>query len=403
MLESLCLMPPKLGQVRRGIAPASTQTRISRRSVAIQPSGPDRSSTDQPVPGRIDASPVSLPTPLFWDTPPWHTLSAMVARCVCEAVESRGILVSALRSELGLEPSLGDSETAFSKRSRSNSRMLPYRNERYGLHREDWDEASVVDVRLSPPRGVSGRIAYSTEQIGRWEATAEDQPLSGGGWVPAMTLPPDVPTTDRIAAKLDQIRVLCPQAAVIISVTPEWIDECASDLVAARPDAILVRLGQMRMTGLELAHFTLRLSQKFTTDDRLPVWLTPPRSFERRPWSVADCVKMIALGATAVAVDSWMETVVEQLDEIPPPSSFDANPRAKVMAGIEDILQRELDPKIEHFEGLYSTLVDDQPNRLLGTFDPEMARILGLRCIGRFDGARQDVLHDTYPAGRGVT
>lgn len=372
MLESLCLMPPKLGQVRRGIAPARTEMMVAR-------------SVGDPVP---------LPMPLFWDSPPWQQWTPVVAACLFEAMQSRGILVSALRSELGLygnpaNEADGNGQTGLSGQvdendSRRSPRMLPYRNERYGFSTADFDNVSVVDMQLSPPRDVSGRIAYSPEQIGRWEATTEDQPLSGGGWVPAMTLPPDVPSADHLRSKIYQLRVLCPQSAIIVSVTPEWIDESLPRLVAAAPDAILIRMGQMRMDGLSLAQFTLRMIDKMEATDRIPVWLTPPKSMQRRSLSVSDSIKMIALGISAIAINCWLDDLIDEIDEIPPPSSFAADPYSKTMASVDEVLQRLLDPRLEHFEGLYSSLIHDHPRELLGTFDPDIARRLNLRCVGQF-------------------
>ena len=361
-------MPPKLGQIRRGIAPAQTEIMVSR----------------------CTGDAVMLPMPLYWDSPPWHHWSVLLAQCMCECVASRGILVSTLQSELGLtgDPASEQSGTEDEKKSENNvvprRRMLPYRNERYGLSDADLDLADVVDIQLTPPRDASGRIAYSAEQIGRWESTSEDQPLSGGGWVPAMTLPPDVPANNQLAAKVNQIRTLCPEAAVVISATPEWIDGYLGDLIAAKPDALLIRLGQLRMPGIGLARFLLQLERRVQAIGHLPIWLTPPRSLNAGSVSVSDSIKLIALGASSIAIDSWLDEVVEELDQIVPTSPNDTEQRAKLMITVEEVLQRLLDPQIDLFTGLYSSLVHDRPSELLGTFDPEIADSLGLPCIGQF-------------------
>lgn len=367
-------MPPKLGQVRRGIAPADTEMLVSR---AI-------------------GDPVALPMALFWDVPPWHTWSPLVAECTFDAVQSRGVLVSALNSELGIELGLergnesshpeldGDSTSNTNATGSTWPKMLPYRNERYGLDELDFDDAIVVDMQLAPLRDASGRMSYSAEQIGRWEATDDDSPLSGGGWVPAMTLPPDVPQPNLLASKVQQLRVLSPKAAVIVSVTPEWIDEDLPQLISAQPDAIMIRFSQLRMEGIAFADFTLRVIRSMSPEQRLPIWLAPPRSMESDAVSVADSIKLIALGASAIAIDTWMNDVIAEIDEIPPPSSYNANPKASVSSTIEEILQRTLDPKLARFAGLRSSLIEDQSGELLGAFDPEVAEKLGLPCIGRF-------------------
>ncbi|TWT55921.1 hypothetical protein CA85_47330 [Allorhodopirellula solitaria] len=377
MLESLCLMPPKIGQVRRGISPAPADMLLSRQVGA----------------------PVLFPLPLFWDTPPWHTWPPLVAEAIFLAMQSRGLLVSALESELGRNNPLTDlseSESSddpsaaaqHSQREPTDSelgipRMLPYRNERYGLADVDFDHAMAVDMQLSPRRDHSGRFAYSAMQLGRWEATPEDQPLSGGGWIPAMTLPPDVSELGNLSSKVAQLRVLAPDAAIVISVTPEWIDDHLADLIAARPDAILIRLGQIRMTGVAFAQFTQRLVSRVETIQKVPIWLAPPKSLGKNTLGVADSVKTIALGASAIAVDSWLENAIEEFNEIPPPSSFTADPLRTVTADVEEILSRRLDPDLDHFTGMLSTLVHEQPRDLLGTFDPEVAELLNLPCVGR--------------------
>lgn len=377
MLESLCLMPPKIGQVRRGISPAPADMLVSRRV------GP----------------PILFPLPLFWDSPPWHTWQPMVAEAIFLAMQSRGLLVSALESELGRKgdvetshrdavPKTGSRNGSVAGRDPSDSelgipRMLPYRNERYGLAHVDFDHAMAVDIQLSPRRDRSGRLAYSALQLGRWEATPADQPLSGGGWIPAMTLPPDVAELDRLSGKVAQLRVLAPDAAIVLSVTPEWIDEHLADLIAAGPDAILIRLGQIRMAGIAFAQFIRRLLIRVETIQKIPIWLAPPKSLSKKPLSVSDSIKTIALGASAIAVDSWLEGVIEEFDEIAAPSSFAADPMRVVTAAVEEILGRRFDPDLEHFTGLLSTLVHEQPHDLLGTFDPEIAQLLDLPCVGR--------------------
>ncbi len=387
MLESLCLMPPKIGQVRRGISPAPADMLLSRRT----------------------GMPVLFPLPLFWDSPPWHTWPPIVAEAIFLAMQSRGLLVSALESELGRTEETskrhddsgttpaaqaaafeGTSTNASQPASRDPTdselgipRMLPYRNERYGLADVDFDHAMVVDMQLSPRRDHTGRFAYSALQLGRWEATPEDQPLSGGGWIPAMTLPPDVADLDRLSPKVTQLRVLAPGAAVVLSVTPEWIDDHLADLIAAGPDAILIRLGQIRMAGIAFAQFTRRLLSRVETIQRIPIWLAPPKSLATKPLSVSDSIKTISLGVSAIAVDGWLEDVVEEFDEIAAPSSFSADPRRIAMSEVEEILTRRLDPDLEYFTGLLSTLVHEQPGDLLGTFDPEIAELLDLPCVGR--------------------
>ena len=363
-------MPPKIGQVRRGISPTPADMLLHRRS----------------------GTPVLLPVPLFWDSPPWHTWPPVVAEAIFLAMQSRGLLVSALESELGRTRVANDNGSQATPPAASTNptdselgipRMLPYRNERYGLNDVDFDHAMVVDVQLSPLRDHTGRFAYSATRLGRWEATPEDQPLSGGGWIPAMTLPPDVPSLSQLNSKVEQLRVLAAHAAIVLSVTPEWIDDHLSDLINAKPDAILIRMGQIRMTGIAFAQFTRRLLNRVETIEKIPIWLSPPRTLMKNSLSVSDSIKTIALGVSAIAIDSWLDEIIDEFDEIATPSSFVADPMKVVMPEVEEILTRRLDPDLENFVGLLSTLVHEQPQDLLGTFDPEVAAMLDLPCVGR--------------------
>jgi len=363
-------MPPKLGQVRRGIAPAPTTMPLTR----------------------AEGDDILLPTPLFWDGAPWHEWHPVIAQAVLIAMQSRGVLVSAMLREVGLpiestdeeaEPSSkGESKSAREEHHDHSPQMLPYRNERYGLTHSDFDVATVIDMQLSAQRDSSGRFAYSAERLGRWERSPEDEPLSGGGWVPAMTLPPDVPSLGALQSKLSQLRRLAPQAAVIISAGPEWLEQSLPDLLSAGADALLVRLGQIRMPGLALAQFTQRLIQRVEAESRVPVWLVPPKSPEKASLSVNDSIKLLALGASAIAVDCWMESVCEEIAELQPPSSYATDPLGQAVDSVERILEDELDPSLERFEGLYSSLIHDRPADLLGTFEPDVAKLLHLPCIG---------------------
>ncbi|MCM2372521.1 hypothetical protein [Aporhodopirellula aestuarii] len=361
-------MPPRIGQVRRGISPAPTEMLLQRRS----------------------GVPVLLPVPLFWDSPPWHTWEPPIAQAVFLAMQSRGVLVSALESELGRTSPTGSanssSDADVSEQPDSElgiPRLLPYRNERYGLSETDFDHATVVDMHLSPLRDASGRFAYSAARLGRWEATPDDQPLSGGGWIPAMTLPPDVADLASLDSKVKQLRSLAPHAAVIISVTPEWIDDHLNDLIAAGPDAILIRLGQIRMTGIAFAQLTQRLSHRIEQIEKLPIWIVPPKTLSKKPLSVSDSIKTIALGVSAIAIDGWLEEVINEFNDIELPASYVSDRMKHISAEVEEILQRRFDPDLENFCGLFSTLVHDRPRDLLGTFDPEIAAILDLPCVGR--------------------
>jgi hypothetical protein len=234
------------------------------------------------------------------------------------AVSRLGILVSALRSDLcdadAVSP-FHDEPVAAGKDKQNEPadrkpkpcpRIVPYRPERYGLQLRDFDDATVVDVRLTMHRDESGRFAYSASQIERWAATPKGQPVSGGSWVPAATFPPDVASMHHLGTKLDQLRVLAPHAAVFVSVGPWRLEQELTAILASRPDGIILRLDELaRRNGdaMELAFLT-RLARSLAdhiASPEFPLWIVPG------PISVDDAAKLVALGASAVAVDQWCD------------------------------------------------------------------------------------------------
>ena len=171
---------------------------------------------------RVDGVGVSIDLPLFWYNPPWTWMSYRQADWVATAVAERRVIVSALWRDLSDDempllhspPETEDAATEDAATEGSaadhqdeervfdrSPRMVPYRPERYGLLPDDFDHAKVIDVRLTVHRDSSGRFAYSPDQIQRWEATPEDSPHAGGGFVPAGTFPPRRHLAETFGAK----------------------------------------------------------------------------------------------------------------------------------------------------------------------------------------------------------
>ncbi len=155
-------------------------------------------------------------------------------------------------------------------------------------------------------RDDTGRFAYSASQIERWEATPSDHPVSGGGWVPSATFPPDVISLQQLGGKFEQLRMLSPSAAVFVSIGPWRLEKELPAVVACQPDGVILRLDELQSDqsdGMELAALT-RHARRLVDQAgsrQIPLWIVPG------PISVLDAVKLIALGASAVAIDQWCD------------------------------------------------------------------------------------------------
>ncbi|KAA5540068.1 hypothetical protein FYK55_22425 [Roseiconus nitratireducens] len=334
---------------------------------------------------RPDGAEVPVQMPLFWYQPAWIRLQPALADRLAAAVAGQDVMVSALRRDLQteddpielmrvVEPAGEDdaSETDAQtdvQRPIHLPRMTPYRIERYGLLVEDFDGAQVIDVRLSPSRDGSGRLAYSPDQMSRWERPAENEPVSGGGYVAVSSFPPDVVSLKQLAVKLDQLRMLAPTAAVLVSIGPFHLEEEISSALVSQPDGLIIRFDEARLSGLELAGQVRRVRQLMDEHQAgdLPLWVVPG------PISADDVVKLIALGANAVAVDSWCNALVDQVVESMSASAYDRLPVVDIAAMTSAALWYEIDRVV----GLLSTLPAGDVATRLGTFQPDWANACG--------------------------
>lgn len=355
-LAPLCLLPPPSGTPWSGARPQSPATDIiGSGGVTLR-----------------------LELPLFWYAPRWHRLPLEMADPLALGVTARGLAVAALRSEL----SSSDHEPLLCHGGGDQPpppRIVPYRPERYGLTVRDFDDAAIVDVRLTLIRDETGRFAYPPEQIARWESTPGDRPLAGGGWVPAATFPPDVPGLEHLGRKLDQIRGLAPSAAVFLSVIPCRIDDELPRLLAANPDGIVMRLDPFHLDGLQLASFTRRARRLLVRHgaESLPLWIVPG------PVSPCDAVKLIALGASAVAVDAWCAPLRQRAADLRPKTSFQYTLGPEVIAArMEELLDAQLAEPLRQFTGWYLSLDRDAAWETLGSFSATWSKTLGVRPLG---------------------
>ncbi len=366
-LAPLCLLPPTLDTSWIGLAPHGTSHTISRRN----------------------DTPLELATPLFWFDPPWHVLPIETADALAHAVAKVGITVSALHRDVS---SPGSQSHFFAADVPvSAPRMLPYRPERYGLSPEDFDDCGIVDVRLNVCRDETGAHVYSQSQIQRWEATTDASPVAGGSWVPATTFPPDVVSPDNLGPKLSQLRTLARGAAIFVSLGPFRLAEELNRFLARQtderqmPDGVIVRLDQATLSPLQLAQHTLHIRKLVDTlgQEGLPLWIAPESI------TPDDAARLIAIGASGVAVDSWCAEFVEELvnpsEATAASFGYTANgivisgesARSRLNAWVSDALT----PRVARFNGLCRSLNSDPAHRL-GSFDREWSKALGVKYVG---------------------
>lgn len=365
-LDKLCLLPP----------PADTPwTHRPAESTGMKINRPEGQCFE-------------LQLPLFWYDPPWYQLGTDSADVIAVALAQSGILVSALRSDLSgpdqqsefhgdaVDQQAEQEDQDPRPRSGPFPRIVPYRPERYGISDRDFDGATIIDVRLMMNRDPSGRFAYPPGQMERWEAAQPGSQLDAGKPVPSASFPPDVVSLEHLSSKLEQLRSLAPTAAVFVSLGPYRLDDELPKILAAKPDGLILRLDELELDGLKLALATRharQLTQPAAPD--LPICIVPG---EITP---DDAVKLIALGASAVAIDSWCVEVVEAAANNQQSSAYGYTSRGTSGAKLIELVEDELLPHIDRFRGLSSSLPYAAPNQRLACSSETWARSLGLRAL----------------------
>ena len=339
----------------------------------------------------------SLASPLFWHDPNWCEMPTEQADTLAVALTNLNTLVAAMRSELAPPDrcsvfhggrideasNVGDEDTEEASPQEPLPRIVPYRPERYGMSARDFDDATIIDVRLMMSRDESGRFAFSPDQIRRWEATPSDEPLAGGGWVPAATFPPDVISIKHVARKLDQLRVLAPSAAVFVTVEPYRLDEDLSRVLATGPDGLILRMDDMQLDGLSLAKLVQRARQEMNEAgaSEMPLWIAPGDV------SADDVVKLIELGATAVAIDSWCEALIEEAESATSggmTSGIGGSTRSTPIDPnyLRELAEYRIGPLISRVLGLGFSIGRVNKSDRLGSFDPKWSAELGVKELG---------------------
>ncbi|MDG2221708.1 MAG: hypothetical protein P8L85_10020 [Rubripirellula sp.] len=382
-LDKICFLPPPIDTPWTGPPPDPPGVQFKRR----------------------DGCEVQIDLPLFWFEPAWHHVAANVADQIAVAVADQGLLVSALHSDLSGpkqasvfcsplddESHQGAGDTEIRHESSSHpARILPYRAERYGFQPRDLIGPRVIDVRLSIARDPKGHYGYSPRRIERWKATPTDRPLAGGGWVPAASFLPDVPSLEHLGSKLDQLRILSPRSAVFVSFSSHRLRTDLPSILETKPDGLILRLNDIPLTGMQVAEITV-LARKMTDElagDQIPLWVVPG------PMSPDDAVKLLALGASAIAVDDWCEEVIESVAQAKPASQMASGYQGyqssqSAISVLRHVIEEKLTPKVERFEGLCTSLRAIPCDQRLACLSGRWAKSLGIPAL-----AMPRVTHDS--------
>lgn len=342
---------------------------------------------------RRDKVNVRIAQPLFWFEPSWHHIQPRAADQIAVSVSRLDVVVSALQSDLSAtEDEQPAMLTPMEMVEGSDTplflpRMVPYRPERYGFQPTDLIGPRVVDVRLSLARDPEGHFGYSPERIARWESTPDDEPLAGGGWVPGASFPPDVPSLSRLDRKLEQLRQLAVQAAVFVSMGSHRLKDELPAILDARPDGVILRLDDIQLSGLQLAEVTVLARQMIDSHAHsVPLWVVPG------PITADDAAKLLALGASAIAIDSWCDEVVNEASQAHQAASSTAG---YTSVGVDDTvvqhkIEQDLSPKIERFKGLCTSMQSIPHDQRLACLSGRWAKALGIPALA-LPGVADDV------------
>lgn len=324
---------------------------------------------------RRDQTAVQIEVPLFWYEPPWIRLPTELAGQLASAVANLDVTVSALERDVSDDTNSGSLFLPIESDDEGVApqflpRMTPYRAERYGFSPTDFDHTRIIDVRLSSSPDASGRLAYSPEQMERWEQTPTDAPIGGGGYVVASSFPADVVSLKQARIKLDQLRKLAPTAAVFVSIGPYSLEDEIAAALVSNPDGIIVRIDQPEIEGIQLAALVHRarelMNQRLSADT--PLWIVPGEISPR------DAAKLIALGASAVAIDAWCNPLIDLLQDTIRESRYDHSVFQQIPALAAEHLWDDIDRVI----GLVSSITPQAtPAQTLGTYHPRWAKACG--------------------------
>lgn len=250
---------------------------------------------------------LALPLPLIAYDLPWASIAPPRAAVVADALDALGITVAALRCELGEVD-----RTPNAAVDANPGRLCPYRPDRYGLTADDLTAAKIVDVRLAACRDPSGHFTYAPERMQRWDLrlTRALRNVHSHTAMPVRHWPPDVASIDKLPTKISQLRQLAPSAAICVSLETSSLDRGLPIVVRSQAELLAIRADDWSPAyGKQLAGVIVSTRKWLNANSPIPVRLVvvPPPSI-----TADDVVKLLALGADMVAVDSWCGLLMDR-------------------------------------------------------------------------------------------
>jgi hypothetical protein len=230
---------------------------------------------------------IELALPFFWFDPGWHFASIERCRQVADAFSASGIVVSALHCDLCRQDS--DERLTISRR------MAPHRNDRAGWTYDDFENASIIDLRITPQRDEYGRFAYHPSQLERWQQSSTTEAADAGSFVNAMPFPPDWNCLDDMASKVVQLRRLS-DAAIFVSFDALYFSTMIPAAIGAAVDGVIATTSA---DPLDVIMRSRSLLDEIRSSHQPALWIATDRRL-----TAEECVKCFALGASGLSIDA---------------------------------------------------------------------------------------------------
>jgi hypothetical protein len=174
---------------------------------------------------------------------------------------------------------------------------------------------------------------------------------------------------------------LSPKAAVFVSISPLRLDQELPIVLKQKPDGVILDASATPLPGLSLAAMTRRARQwtKHEHVADMPLWIVPGSG------SIDDAAKLIALGASAVAIDHVANAFIEQADVVTDQSAA-ARLGYKSMRSSQDpvlvqLVSDRLEPMLERFRGLTHAIDHQLSAESLVSMDAAWSKALGVRHV----------------------
>lgn len=308
IFDSLAIASPQIG-------PSAVRTSLPRMRVPLGPR-------------------LAFSTPWVAYDLPWELLPRQRAAQVADAIDSLGIAVAGLRCDISQDEE-GNASLPLS--------ICPYRGDRYGLELADLRAAKIVDIRLAHRSDQTGLPVYSPAQMERWDLRATKSQRSDAamfGPMHAVSWPPDVASLDALKEKVDQLKILAPQAIVGISIGVQQIKLDLPAVIATGAELVAIRAENWpAQHAAQLAACVAWVRDQLDVAPHGAPYLlvVPPDEA-----TGTDYVKLLALGADLIAVDLFCAELMQ-----PPAVTRTAADWAAVNLGVTTMASDKREPELD--------------------------------------------------------